>query len=92
MVAEKRLGTFGSQPIRGGSSPVQCCLPLGPVHVADPCRCCPVVQAGHTLVRLRRMAKRLHAGDQHLGGGSMRLSGVALSRGQPLARRGGPVA
>jgi hypothetical protein len=32
------------------------------------------------------MTKRLHAGGQHLRGGSMRLGGVALGRFQPLAR------
>jgi len=90
MVAEKQLGTFGSLAVCGGSSPVQCCLPLVPAHVADPGRCCLVVQAGDTLVRLSRTTERLHAGGQHLRGGSMRLSRVALGRCQPLAGGGGP--
>jgi hypothetical protein len=36
MVGEKQLGTFGSLPVRGGSGPVECCLPRVPAHVADP--------------------------------------------------------
>jgi hypothetical protein len=91
MVAEKRLGTFGSPQVRGGSGPVQRCFLLMRVHVADPCRCCLSVQAGDTLVRLGRMAERLHAGGQHLGGGGMCRSRVALGRCQPLAGRGSSV-
>src|SRR5262245_19486017 len=35
-LGEKRQGTFGSLPVRGGSSPVECCLPLAHAHVTDP--------------------------------------------------------
>ena len=35
-LGKKRLGTFGSLPVRGSSGPVECCLPLVPAHVADP--------------------------------------------------------
>jgi hypothetical protein len=66
-LGEKRLGTFGSLPVRGGSSPVECCLPLVLAHVADPCRCRPLVEAGDTLVRLGCPAERLRSGGQHLG-------------------------
>ena len=82
---QKRLGTFGSLPVRGGSSPVECCLPLVPGHVADPGRCCPLVHADDTLVRLGRPAERLHTGGQHLDGSSARLGRVAAGRCQPLA-------
>jgi hypothetical protein len=50
-LGEKRLGTFGSLPVRGRGSPVECCLPL--------------VQAGDALVSLGRLAERLRAGGQH---------------------------
>jgi len=90
MLGDKRLGAFGSLPVRGGSCPVERRLPLVPVHVANPMRCCSVVQAGGTFVRLGRMAERLRAGGQHLCGGSVRLCGVALGRCQPLAGGGGP--
>jgi hypothetical protein len=80
MIGEKRLGTFGSLPVRGGSGPVEPCLPLVPGHVADPGRCRPRMHVGGTLVRLGRMAERLRAGGQHLYGGSVRLGRVALSR------------
>ena len=90
-LGEKRLGTFGLLPIRGGSSPVECCLPLVLAHVADPCRCCPLVQAGGTLVRLGRPAERLRAGDQPLCGGSVSLGCLALGCFQPVAGGCGPV-
>jgi len=89
MVGDKRLGTFGALPVRGGSGPVECCLPLVPAHVANPIRCCPVVQAGGALVRIGRMAERLRTGGQHLCGGSMRLHRIALGRCRPLAAGGG---
>jgi hypothetical protein len=85
MVGEKRLDTFGPVPVRDGSGPVECCLPLVSGHVADSFRCCPLVHAGGTLVRLGRMAERLHAGGQHFCCGSVRLSSMALSHCQPLA-------
>jgi hypothetical protein len=90
-LGEKRLGTFGSLPVRGGSSPVDCCLPLVLAHVADPCRCCPLEDAGDTLVRLGRPAERLRASGQHECGGSVRLGRMALGRFQPRAGGGGPV-
>ena len=33
---KKRLGKFGSLPVRGGGSPVECCLLLVLAHVAGP--------------------------------------------------------
>lgn len=90
MVGDERLGTFGSLPVRGGSTPVQCCLPLVPAHVADPGRGCPLMHDGDTLVRLGRLAERLRAGGQHLYGSRVRLGRVALSRFQPLTQVGGP--
>ena len=84
------MDTFGSLVIRDGSGPVEFCLPLVPVHVADPCRRCPLVHAGGTLMRLGRMAERLSAGGQHFCGGSVRLRGVALGRCHPLAGGTGP--
>ena len=89
MAGEKRLDTFGALPVRG-SSAVERCLPLVPVHVADPSRCCSLVHAGGTFVRLGRVAERLRAGGQHSCGGSVRLGRVALSRCHPLPGRGGP--
>ena len=88
-LGQKRLGTFGSLPVRGGSSPVECYLPLVLVHVADPCRCCPLVHAGGTFVRLGRPAELLRAGGQRHCGGSVRLGRVTLGRFQPLANGGG---
>jgi hypothetical protein len=41
-LGQQRLGTFGSLPVCGGSSPVQRCLPLVRAHVADLYRCCPI--------------------------------------------------
>lgn len=38
--------TSGSLPVRSGTSPVECCLPLVLAHVADPCRCYPLVHDG----------------------------------------------
>jgi hypothetical protein len=69
---------------------MECRLPIVHAHVADPCRCCPLMHAGGTFVRLGRITERLGAGGQHLRGGSLRLSRVALGRLQPLARGGGP--
>jgi len=88
-LGQKRLGAVGSLPVRGGSSPVQRCLPLVPEHVADPCRCCPLVYVGDTLVRLGRPAERLSACDQHLHGGAACLGRVVLGRCQPPAGGGG---
>lgn len=90
MVGDKRLGTFGSLPVRGGSGPVECCLPLVLEHVANPIRCRRVVQARGTLVRLGRMAERLRTGGQNLCDGSVRLHRVAPGRCQPLAGGGAP--
>ena len=90
MVGDQRLGAFGPPPVRGGSGPVKCCLPFVPAHVANPNRCCPVMQSGGTIVRLGRMAERLRAGGQHLCGRSLRLYRVALGSCQPLTGGGGP--
>ena len=89
-LGQKRLGAFGSLPVRDGGSPVERCLPLVPEHVADPCRCCPFVHADDTLVRLGRPAERLRAGGQHFHGSSVRLGRVAPGRFQPLPGGGGP--
>ena len=91
MVGDKPLGSFGTPPVRGRSGPVKRRLPLVPAHVTNPFRCCPVVQAGRTIVRLGRMAERLRARGQHLCGGSLRLDRVALGCLQPLAEAGRPV-
>jgi hypothetical protein len=90
MVEDERPGTFGSLPVRGGSGPVERCLPLVPLHVANPIRCCSVVQAGGTFMRLGRVAERLRAGGQHFCGGSVGLHRVALGCCEPLAGGGGP--
>ena len=89
-IGESQLGTFGPLPVRGGSTPVQCCLSLVHAPVTDPCHCCPLVHAGDTLMRLRRIAERLRAGGQHLHGSSVRLCRVTLGRLQPLTGVGGP--
>ena len=34
-LGEKRQRAFGSLPVRGGSSAVECCLLLAHAHVAD---------------------------------------------------------
>src|SRR5262249_61803232 len=34
-LGQKRLGAFGSLPVRDGGSPVERCLPLVPEHIAD---------------------------------------------------------
>jgi hypothetical protein len=83
------VGTIGSLPVRGGGSPVQCCLPLVLAHVADPCRCCSLVNARGALVRLGRPVERVCAGGEHLRGGGERLGRMALSCIHPLARGGG---
>jgi len=88
-VGQKRAGTAGSLPVRGGGSPVQCCLPLVLAYVAHPCRRCSLVNACGTLVRLGRPVERVCAGGEHLRGGSKRLSRMTLSRVHPLARGGG---
>jgi hypothetical protein len=49
------------------------------------------VHAGGAIVRLGRVAERLHASGHHLYGGSMRLNRMALGCCQPLAGGGGPV-
>jgi hypothetical protein len=90
MVGDKPLGSFGTPPVRGRSGPVKRRLPLVPAHVTNPFRCCPVVQAGGTIVRLGRMAERLRTGGQHLCGGSVRLYRVALGRCHPLTGGDGP--
>src|SRR5215472_8359056 len=90
MVGEQRLDTFGALPVGGGSSAVERCLPLVTVRVTDPSRCCSLVHAGGTFVRLGRVAERLRAGGQHPRGGNMRLGRVALSRCHPLPGGGGP--
>jgi hypothetical protein len=59
------------------------------VHVADPFRCCPLVHAGGSLVRLGRVAERLYCGSQHFCGGSLRLGRMVPGRFHPLAD--GPV-
>lgn len=90
MVGEKQQSAFGSLPVRGGSSPVECSLLLVHAQVADPCRRYPLVHAGDTLVRLGRVAERLRAGGQQLCSGSVRLGGMAPGRFQPITGRGGP--
>lgn len=84
-LGQQRLGTFGSLPVCGGSSPVQRCSLLMHVHIADPFRGCPLVHAGGSLVRPGRMAERLHRGGQHLYGGSVRLGRMVPGRFHPLA-------
>jgi hypothetical protein len=83
-VGQQRLGTFGSLPVCGGSSPVQRCSLLVHVHVANPFRGRPLVHAGGSLVRPGRMAERLHRGGQHLYGGSVRLGRMVPGRFHPL--------
>lgn len=48
------------------------------------------MDAGDSLMRLRRPEERLRAGGQHLCRGSVRLGRVALGRFQPLSGVGGP--
>ena len=64
---------------------MQRCSLLVLVQIADPLRPCPLVHAGGSLVRLGRMAERLHRGGQDLYGGSMRLGRVVPGRFHPLA-------
>jgi hypothetical protein len=90
MAGEKRLDTFGTLPVSGGSRAVERRLPPVPVHVANPSRRCSLVDAGGAFVRLGRVAERLRAGGKHPCGGSVRLGRVALSRCHPLPGGGGP--
>jgi len=81
----------GSLPVPGRSGPVECCLPLVLVHVADSRLCCLFVHDGDPLVRLGGPEKRVRAGGQHLYGGLVRLGRVPLGRFQPLAGGADPV-
>lgn len=90
LVRDKRPGVFGSAPVRGGSFPVVCCLPLVLGRVADAGRCCPFVHAGGSLMRVRGVVERFRARGKHVEGGSVRIGRIPLGNGQPFADRDAP--